>query len=303
MNNRIFLVCLAALLVAHPIGTRAGDRPEASIDVFVTFDYPDAITTSPGEIDGNGDVAGSFTDINGLQRGFVRYRNGHFTPSIVPRFGVGSFTGADDVNDARTICGFFSSADDTTFHGYFYSGGWFTQFDIAGATSTFVGGLNDAGEFVGSFSTDSSSSQSYIDLGGAVILFSVPGASFTNATSINEEGEAAGNYRVGTETTNHGFLRDEAGNLTYPIDVPGALGFLGTVVRGVNDRGWVVGGYFDQNSVEHGFLYRGPGKYLFFDYPDSLSTRLSGINNVGLVCGSYVDNVLARRHGFIGRIR
>jgi hypothetical protein len=55
--------------------------------------------------------------------------------------------------------------------------------------------------------------------------------------------------------------------------------------------GLIVGGYYDRNSVEHGFIYRGSDKFLSFDYPDALSTRLSGINNRGLICGVYMDSV------------
>jgi len=286
----------------NPIGSPTRQQ-ELQIEVLVTFDYPATfLSTAPGEIDENGDVAGSYTDANGLQRGFVRHRNGQFSPPIVPPFDIGSFTAADDINDARTICGFFASPDDKMFHGYFLSGRIFTQFDIDGAGSTFVAGINDGGDFVGSFSNSSTISQAYADISGTITVFNVPGASYTAATSINERGEAVGNYRIGTETTNHGFLRDESGTLTFPIDFPGPLGSLGTVARGINGRDWVVGGYFDASNQEHGFLYRAPSNFVSFLYPDALSTRLSGINNAGLLCGSYVDSE-GKRHGFIARLR
>jgi hypothetical protein len=303
MFNRIQLACLAAFVVISPLSLPA-EQLATSIQILATFDYPAANNfTITAEINDKGDLAGSYIDSSGLQRGFVRFHNGSFSPPIVPPFDVGSFTEADDIDASRTICGFFSSADDTVFHGYFLSGGSFTQFDVDGALSTFVDALNDAGDFVGSFDSDPETTQAFVDIGGNLILFGIPDASFTGASSINGRGETIGNYRIGSETTTHGFFRDELGNLNFPIDFPGALGPSGTVLRGINDRGWVVGGYFDQNSVEHGFLFRKPNSFLSFDYPDALSTRLSGINKAGLVCGSYVDSVVGARHGFIGRLR
>jgi hypothetical protein len=303
MFHRIPLFCFAALVVISPLSLPA-EQPATSIQILATFDYPAANNfTITSEINEEGDLAGSYIDANGLQRGFVRFHNGSFSRPIVPPFDVGSFTGADDINDAKTICGFFSSTDDTVFHGYFRSGGSFTQFDVDGALSTFVTALNDTGDFVGSFDSDPETTQAFVDIGGILIHFSIPDASFTGASSINGPGETVGNYRIGTETANHGFFRDELGNLNFPIDFPGSLGPAGTVLRGINDRGWVVGGYFDQNSVEHGFLFRRPSSFLSFDYPDALSTRLSGINKADLVCGSYVDGVVGAHHGFIGRLR
>src|SRR2546423_1266195 len=84
-----------------------------------------ARSTIPGEISDRGEIGGSYNDSNGLQRGFVRFANGKFTPPIVPPFNVGDFTGADDVNDARTICGFFFEPDNARTHGYFFSQGAF----------------------------------------------------------------------------------------------------------------------------------------------------------------------------------
>ena len=108
---------------------------------------------------------------------------------------------------------------------------------------------------------------------------------------------------IGTETVNHGFFRDRSGNLTFPIDFPGPLGPTGTVLRGVNDRGWIVGTYYGLNSKERGFFFRKANGFFAFDYPGALATSLSGISNTGLICGSYIDSLLLSRRGFIGRLR
>jgi hypothetical protein len=51
--------------------------------------------------------------------------------------------------------------------------------------------------------------------------------------------------------TSHGFVRDAWGNFTL-IQFPGASVTAG--VLGINDSGTIVGNYFDQNHVEHGFI-------------------------------------------------
>jgi len=300
MLTRIGVICLAAFFIVSPASM--GGKRDASITVLTSFDYPGTSTaTFPAEINDRGDIAGSFSDSDGLQRGFVRFANGRFTPPIVPPFTVGDFTGADDINDSRTICGFFYEPDGVTVHGYFISQGVFTQFDIEGAIYTAVVALNDLGDFTGTFENDSSGSSGYVDVSGNLSLFTVPGAAFTNANSINNLDEVTGNYRIGIETTNHGFFRKASGDLIYPIDFPGALGSLGTIVSGMNDRGWLVGRYYDSNSIDHGFLFKPPTTFLSFDYPQAVSTRLTGINNRGLVCGEYQD--LVARHGFIARVQ
>jgi hypothetical protein len=302
MFLRSLPACIApAILTISP--TLVAEEPAGSLKILTTFDYPgEGFGTYPGEMNENGDVAGYYLDPDGLERGFVRYGDGSFSPPIVPPFGTGSYTAADDINNEGIICGFFSSPDDTVLHGYFLAGDSFTQFDIDGAISTFIAALTDSGDFGGYFETESTS-EAYVSLGGALTSFSIPGASFTGVASMARSGEAIGNYRLGTETTNHGFIRTPAGELSFPIDFPGVLGPLGTIVRGLNNRGWIVGGYFDRQSIEHGFLSTKPGSFIAADVAGAGATRLTGITDHGLVCGSYVDTSSGRRRGFVAQIR
>src|SRR5215467_9708396 len=86
----------------------SGAQPGISITILETFDYPGTNnSTVPTEINDRGDVAGSFIDSANFQRGFVRFASGRFSPEIVPPFDVGDATGATDINDIRTVCGFF----------------------------------------------------------------------------------------------------------------------------------------------------------------------------------------------------
>ena len=57
---------------------------------------------------------------------------------------------------------------------------------------------------------------------------------------------------------------------------------------GVNDAGEIVGGYFTRNdpSASHGFLDN-HGSFTSIDAPNSLSTGLTGINDSGVIVGSF----------------
>jgi len=301
MLTRIGLTCLAALFVVSQLNASAGQR-RPSITVLASFDYPGTyLYTYPAEINDRGDIAGQYIDPDGLTRGFVRFGNGRFSPPIFPPASPGDVTGAEDVSDARTICGYFVEPDNVTTHGFFFSQGAFTQFDIEGGTYTTVVALNDVGHFVGV--SGSIGGTGYLDVDGSITFFSVPGAAFTFVTSINNLDDVAGTYRIGTESTSHGFLRKASGEFIYPIDYPGSLGPFGTVVSATNNRGWLVGRYYDNDTIDHAFLFKPPNTFFSFNYPEAIGTRFNGINNRGLICGEYQDNVVGARHGFVARIQ
>jgi probable HAF family extracellular repeat protein len=84
------------------------------------------------------------------------------------------------------------------------------------------------------------------------------------------------------------------------IDDP--LGVNGTGAEGINDRGQIVGVYFDANNVQHGFLLSG-GQYTTLDDPNAgtgmfQGTFAHGISARGQIVGVYADsnNVF---HGFL----
>ena len=45
--------------------------------------------------------------------------------------------------------------------------------------------------------------------------------------------------------------------------------------------------YIDTESTTHGLFLRLPTDFVAFDFPRSTYTVLSGINNQGVICGSY----------------
>lgn len=113
----------------------------------------------------------------------------------------------------------------------------------------------------------------------------------------------------------------------HTVDVPGSTE---TIIVGMNNSGNLVGIYFDQNGIPHGFLDVGGtfttieapdshslangidtagnivgtnhshtgsqgfqysgGNFSFFSYPGALATGAQGVNDSGAIVGYYLDN-------------
>lgn len=294
MRNRIVPACyLAGFFV---FGALPAAAQQFSIQILATFDYPGVgNSTTPFGINQRGDISGRYADTNGVTRGFVRFRNGTFSPPLVEPNDTGNLTEANDI-DLTTVVGDFLDGSDGSSHGYLFSGGVFTQFDVAGAFSTFVEGINRTGNFVGGFVNDGEPEAAFVHLGGNTTTFAISGATNTQALRINALDEAVGQYNA--ESFDHGFLREPDGTLTFPIDFPGPGS---TALYGINDHGLVVGRYTDETGLNHGFVLRLPDTFVEFDYPGAAGTSLNGINNRGVIAGRYADSA-GIRHGFVARV-
>lgn len=295
--NRSLICLLAPLVGLLPLSSLA--QPLVSIAVLATFDYPGTgNSTTPFGINQSGDMAGDFADSSGATRGFIRFRDGSLSAPIVEPNDTANFTRGLGINNAQTVTGQFFNVADNVFHGFFLSGGVFTQFDYGTNLSTNVVGINDAGDFVGIFGSVTQPNQAFVNVGGTSTAISVPGATNSEADGIDNFDRVVGVYS--SDTVNfHGFLRQANGALSFPIDYPGSAQ---TLPRGINDRGWVVGRYINPDDSVHGFFLKFPGNFITFDYPGALETSLNGINNAGLISGRYTDGA-GVRHGFLARVR
>lgn len=285
MNTRALVRLLVAVMVALSSQGLLAQTAAAPIRHLKTFVYPGAfgVTEAQG-INQNGDITGVFIDGSNHVRGFIRYRDGSFSqPFAAPGDTVGT-TQLSGINDTPTACGYYLYDPANYFyHGFFVTDGVFTSFDIAGAISTLVSGINDAGDFVGGASFGDGT-EGFVDVGGTITTITIPSASSSIANAISSNGIVVGSYAL--DTVGHAFYRDTAGNLSYPLDFPMA-GVTLTSLRGVNSIGRGVGNYYDANFVRHGFLYRPPSTFRSFDYPGGTRTALTGINDQGVVCGYY----------------
>ena len=108
--------------------------------------------------------------------------------------------------------------------------------------------------------------------------------------AVNDSGQMVGEFA----DYDQGYER--SGGKFTPIAVPFA-GSLGTFPYGINNSGEIVGGWWDSNTIEHGFTLIG-GTYTSFDYPGAIETGGFGINSAGDIVGGY-DDASGVPHGFL----
>ena len=165
----------------------------------------------------------------------------------------------------------------------------FTSFDIPGATSYFVAGINDEGLVAGSWSAADGSEIGFIRAPDGRISTPIVHPDDNTRTTVlravNDEGVIAGFY--GANVSN-GFLLTEGKFRT--VDFPGAVA---TALRGINNLGDLSGTYsvVDLNADEFGFIipFRGPA--ISFKLPDPSGTGIvvGGINDLRQLVGYYTD--------------
>ena len=171
--------------------------------------------------------------------------------------------------------------------------GEFTPIAFGAFPKTIVNGVNNRGEVVGFAIGGDSISRGYHDDGDGVDTeIPYPGAQSTYLADVNEPGEI-----LGFSDTGVGFILAR-GEFTV-IQFPGE-GTTG--VTGMNNRGDVVGGYFDgQDGTIHGYVLS-HGVYTTVDFPGGAQTQIRSINERGDIVGDYFTGTGETR-GFIGRLR
>lgn len=284
MTKTRWVSCLIALLAVPAAESFAGTA-DFSVQLINSFDYPGSPpSTQPQKINDGNAVVGVF--VESVTAGFVRFRNGHFSPPLIdPNDGAG-LTQGRGINNSYTICGNYTDSGGIS-HGFFSHGSTFYDYDVPGASAfTVVLGLSNNGDFCGSDIPDATGVQSgFVSLGGSVTEFTVTDATATLAYQLNDSNEAVG-YYIDFNGVTHGYMRDSSGTITSPIDPAGSTG---TIVFGNNNAGYIVGRYSDASGVTHGFVFLPPDSYATFDFPGSTFTSLNGINNAGKIVGRYLD--------------
>jgi probable HAF family extracellular repeat protein len=201
-----------------------------------------------------------------------------------------NYPGADqtsvfDINDAGHVVGSYQvgSID----YGFFYDGTEYTTIAVSGAEETMAYGINNAGHIVGTYEDSEENQLGFLYNGTDYTTIAVPGSDETFACGINDNGQIIGFCDAGT------FIYD--GNDYQIIDIP--ISFL---KNDINNAGQIVGNFLlgvGEVAYICGFLYEG-GHYITL-YNIGVSTLAMGINDAGLVVGSYGDEFFAFSHGFI----
>ena len=135
-------------------------------------------------------------------------------------------------------------------HGLLNSSGEVTPVFAPQADFTYVRGINNLGQIIGTYNP-LQSWQGFIETDGAFVNIDVPGSEgSTTPNAVNDLGQVVGTYwdTIGA----HGFLYDHGSYTT--IDVPDSIYVEPT---GISDGGEIVGRYIlavGSSAVEHGFI-------------------------------------------------
>lgn len=346
------VVCFAVLASAPPASATPFDLSNYKVSVV---DYPvnPAVTayfqslfvnfgdlesaSFPLGINNNRQLAGDYTDINGIGHGYV-WQGGNFTSADYPYI-PGSFgDGLGGINSSGQVVGDYYDAAGY-YHGFLTTctnfnapncgaGSFQTladpnatpdltqDFEFGPGLTTAAIGINNSDDITGLFATTDGTnvwSDGFFLSGGNYLTIDNPNAAHLNGMgtkifSLSNNGVLAGDYEVpcglaacGGNPLTYGFLYDtnNPGNPYIPIFVPGSdLGGFGTQVVSVNDSGEAVGVYSDSAGNFHGFVYKN-GQYLTLDYPGAqIFTELHGINDNGDISGGYFDPS-GVGHGFV----
>ena len=123
---------------------------------YLTVDVPGALFTEAGRSNEPGQTAGDYLAADGIDRPFVRNRDGSF--SLRNGAPGASVTIGNDINDRGDVLGWFTTDPNgqTGFQGYVLRGNNYIltfAYPEADVTNTFAIGFNQAGTIVGSFTT------------------------------------------------------------------------------------------------------------------------------------------------------
>jgi hypothetical protein len=139
-------------------------------------------------------------------------------------------------------------------HGFVLDNGEFNTIDAPGAglfTITF--GVDDGGRTVGGYVDRKGTLHGFLFDKCDFNVIDFPGAKATFAARINNRGQIVGAYSEESNTPvfslPHGFLLDDGVFTT--IDFPGSA--ASNIARGINDRGQIVGTFFDAQELYSGF--------------------------------------------------
>jgi probable HAF family extracellular repeat protein len=175
-------------------------------------------------------------------------------------------------------------------HGFYFTVDYldwyfaFTQIDFPGAQATIANGVNSSSVIVGVYCLKSSScyfqgpDHGFRYEKGVFAEITFPGATSTGVFGINTAGDMVGGYGLG-------------GPL-FRLPSRGSSGSLGR-----SPSSAVALAEINKNGVPvYGWVYSG-GAYTSINPPGSIATYPAGINNSGVVVGTFVD-AANRQHGF-----
>jgi hypothetical protein len=171
-----------------------------------------------------------------------------------------------------------------------------TSFDIPGAVTMSVSGIDAAGLIVGSYRDSSNVSHGFTrDSAGVLTIIDVPGAGKgidqgTYTAGVSSGGQISGSY-ADSSSREHGFWLGTSGTIVT-FDAPNSDC---TFATGINDSGQVAG-YYCYNGFPagpFGFIWTESSPTVTFEPPNNLFLYSARINSYGEVAG-FFQNTLGK---------
>ena len=206
-----------------------------------------------------------------------------------------TFTQFLGINNSGIVAGYHGASINKGFT-YDPATNVFTSENYPGSAQTQVTGINNSGKTVGFYITSGNQNIGFEYKGGVFSPRGEPGTPFNQLLGQNDSGQASGYYSTNLAGTNpdHAYILEEFGGVFAVFTLPNAPN--GAQATGINNAQDVCGFFIDGNNVTHGWLLV-TGTFTVLDYPGASSTSALGLNNKGLLVGSYTDSVGS--HGFV----
>jgi hypothetical protein len=292
----VSLLLTAATAQAAKDGKRPAGHLRTATPVFVldkgrltAFDAPGAGAAEFPGANNRGQIVGTYTDMDGALRGYLRDVRDRLTTIDAPG---AQATSPIDINNRGVIVGnTCAERPCQRLRGFLRdTRGRFTAIGVPGSEQTQAFDIDDRGTVVGGYVDGDGGAHGFTWSRDRVTTVDVPGAVQTMITAVNDRGETAGLY-LDTERAFHGFFRSARGRVT-PIDAPDVLI---TLPLDLNNRGQIVGitttapSLGPDNNEVHGFLLAAgeDGPFTRIDIPGATDTGASAITDRRGIVGLY----------------
>jgi uncharacterized membrane protein len=209
---------------------------------------PGAKCVLPVAMNDNGEIAGVACLTYPVSRGFI-WSPGHSFTFTIP--GAGPWISVYALNSSGVIAGAYPDVfkERTSYAFLRDNAGNVTSFDATDtAVDTAATAINASGQVAGWYIDNDEGLPFFRDVDGTITLFTVGTDVDTLATAINDGGVIVGNTDNGV--SENAFERDAAGNVTL-LTLP--VSNVGSTAAGINLSGVIVGTYYDQAYVAHGW--------------------------------------------------
>jgi uncharacterized membrane protein len=256
-------------------------------------------------INNNGSMVGAYETATDPISHALLIKNGKCIPLGRNTVLAQKFSFASSVNDRGDITGAYFDGGIFTgpVHGFLLDkDGVLTILNFPGADDTYAWAISPFGTVVGGWAVNDSSGNmlfqhGYVWKDGNFSDIVYPAYYRTLLSGMNARGDAIGTG-IDPDGTGHAFIYSR-GEITPITDLP--PGAIGSSPQGINDKGEMVGQFWDQNFTTHGYLRAG-SEYKTIDFPGAVFTGAQGVNNAGLIVGAYFDTNWGL-HGFIAEVQ